>query len=88
MRTRDIKARAEELLEGYDEARAEAFYEEFEDMFVVNGALAPINEDDVQGFIDSFTFPDEDEWAYDQVENEIADIEDQRYQQMKDERYE
>jgi hypothetical protein len=88
MRTRDIKARAEELLEGYDEARAEAFYEEFEDMFVVNGALAPIDEDDVQGFIDSFTFPDEDEWAYDQVENEIADIEDQRYQQMKDERYE
>ena len=84
--TNRIKERAEELLEGYQEARDEAFYEEFEDIFVVNGALTPITEDDVQGFMDSFTFPDEWDWAFDAVQSELDDIGDQQYQQWKDER--
>jgi hypothetical protein len=82
-----MKARAEELLDGYEDARNEAFHDEFEDMFMSKtGGLLQLTEDDVQGFLDSFTFPDEDEWAFDQVQSELDDIADAKYEQMRDER--
>ncbi len=86
MRTRDLKARMEEVEEGYQDARDEAFYEEFEDVFVVNGALVPITEDEVQGFIDSFTFESEADWCYSKVQSEIDTYNDCKYEEWKDER--
>jgi hypothetical protein len=81
-----IKARAEELLEGYDDACDEAFHDEFMDVLSDFGDDETITRDDVQGFIDSFTFPDEDEWAFDQVQDEIDAYEDAKYEQWRDER--
>ena len=95
--SRRIKDRACELAEGYEEARDEAFNEELRDMFtsplkVGNSKIHFINEsiteDDIRGFLDSFTFPEEGDWAMDKAESELEDIEDQRYEQWKDERYE
>ena len=82
MRTRDIKARAEELADGYQEARDVEFNEQFRDMFSIESEI--ITEDDLQGFLDSFTFPDEGDWAYDQVQSELDDIGDQKYQEYKE----
>ena len=90
MRTRDLKARAEELACNYDEARDEAFNDEFRDMFkhCFNKSNLVLTYDDVQGILDSFTFQEEGEWAMDQALNELEDIADQKHEQMKDERYE
>ena len=87
--TKRIKARAEELVEGYEDARDMAFNDEFKDMFMEHfvGKTLPhntINEDDIQGFLDSFSFPDEDEWAFDQVQSELDDIGDQKMEEYKD----
>ena len=82
MKTRDIKARMEEVEEGYEDAREEEFNEQLRDF--MEGIT--VNEDDIQGFIDSFTFPDPYNWCYDKVMNEIEDIADQKLQQRKDER--
>ncbi len=70
MRTRDIKARAEELADGYQEARDVEFNEQFRDMFSIESEI--ITENDLQGFLDSFTFPEEWDWAFDQVQSDIA----------------
>lgn len=91
MRTRDIKARAEELSIGYEDAYNEAFDKEFQDFIFPQGvntniAKLSFTKDDIQGFMDSFTFPDEGDWALDQVQSEIEDIGDQKYEQMRDER--
>ena len=91
IRTRDIKARAEELLEGYDDAMDEKFNEEFRDAFSEhfkeNQIEGIITYDDVQGFIDSFEQPDEYKWAYDKVNSEIDDMADQAHEEARDERW-
>ena len=93
MRTRDLKARAEELSVGYQEARDEEFHVQFQDMFmrVIDTELGDeciltgtLTEDDVQGFIDSFDFPDEDTWSFDAVQSELDTIGDQKYQEWKE----
>ena len=87
MTARQMKDRACELSEGYEEARDEAFNEEFLMTFInSNGNLLKLTEDDVRGFLESFTFPEEGEWAMDQAQNELEEIGDQQYEQWKDER--
>ena len=86
-----MKKRAEELAEGYQDARDEAFSDEFIDMFMLtdeNGEvlMKTFTEDDIQGFLDSFTFPDEGDWAFDAVQSELDEIGDQKYEMLKDER--
>ena len=88
--TNKIKDRACELSEGYEEARDEAFNEEFQEFvsYIKDArvCLSKMTYDDVQGFLDSFTFPDEGDWAMDQAQNELDDIGDQKYEQWRDER--
>jgi len=82
-----IKSRACELSEGYEEARDEAFNEEFTDEFkeqMLNKQI--ITYDDIQGFLDSFTFQEEGDWAMDKALSELEEIGDQQYEQWKDER--
>jgi len=86
--SRQIKDRACELAEGYEEARDEEFNMQFQDFITALDAFNTVTYDDVQGFMDSFTFPEESDWAMDKAESELEDIEDQRYEQWKDERYE
>ena len=90
IRTSEIKARAEELAEGYQDAKDEEFDNQFRDMFssyfnTKLGMHLSVTEDDVQGLMDSFDFPDENTWAFDQVSSELDDIGDQAMEQARDE---
>lgn len=82
------KSLSEEVDEDmYQEARDEAFNDEFklEFMKIIEGNEI-VTEDDIQGFLDSFTFPDYEDWATDWVESKIDDYFDSKYQLEKDER--
>jgi len=84
LRTRDYKAKLEEYENQYQEARDDVFDQEFTLEFVENNTLMYITEDDIQGFLDSFTFPDEADWCAIQVQNELETIGDIKYQEWKD----
>ena len=97
MRTRNYKADLEELEDGYEEAREVEFDQQFRDFiseFVQvgtiheehNSLLPTITEDDIQGFLDSFDFPDVDEWCASEYESRRDSFEDAKYEEMKDER--
>ena len=83
--SRRIKDRAIELSEGYEDAMDDKFNDEFTDFLkTCNFPQEQITQDDIQGFMDSFTTPDEMDWAFEQVDNELADIGDQKYQEWKE----
>ena len=84
--SRRIKDRLEEIEEGYQDARDDAFNDEFVDFITGTPEDNKLTEEDVQGFMDSFTFEDEADWCWTQLNNEEADIGDQKYQQWKDEK--
>ena len=69
-------------IDRYEEARDEEFDRQFRDMFFKDPDI--ITEDDVQGFIDSFDFPEEGEWLANEYESFIGDLEDQKYQAYKE----
>ena len=75
----------DEHIDDYEEARDEAFNEEFRQMFhkdMINTTI--ITYDDIQGFLDSFTFKDEDEWLADGYESELGDCIDRAYLEWKE----
>ncbi len=88
MRTRDLKAAAEAHLENFDAFMEEKFDEEFRDFmgqFYTHGGLhANITYDDIQGFMDSFETPDENEWAMEKVQSELDDVGDQQMEQERE----
>lgn len=83
-----IKERCIELEESgdYQEARDEEFNNQFWDMFkpVGKDEVVSVTEDDIQGFLDSFEFPDEDEWICSKAESEYDDWADAKYQEWKE----
>ncbi len=90
-----IKDRATEICESdeYQEARDEAFNEEFQNEFMESVKTKDgsnwimkdiITEDDVQGFIDSFTFPDEGDWCMDKACSEADDWGDMKMEEERD----
>ena len=87
-----IKSRACELSEGYENARDEAFREEFAELLGISETelIAEIDEGEIQTFIDDFAgrFPEEGDWAMGQAESEYEGYMDSKYEQMKDERWE
>ena len=77
----------EEHIDDYEEAKNEAFTNEFIDFIKsCNFPQEQINEDDIQGFLDNFSFKDEDEWISDEYESFIGDLTDQAYEAEKDRR--
>lgn len=93
--SRRIKERAAEICDSddYQEAKDEEFHIQFQDMFMksVNTDFGSdfviqdtLTENDVQGFLDSFTFPDEDTWCMDKACGEYDDIGDQRMEEARD----
>ena len=53
-------------------------------MFVKVGVLEYLTEDDIQGFIDSFTFDSEEEWCINEYESRLDSFNDQKYQEFKE----
>ena len=84
---KQIKDRAKELAEGYQDAKDVEFHEQFCNLIVENDNFEHVwTEDCLTGFIESFTFPDEADWAADAVQAELDDIGDAKHEQAKDER--
>ena len=87
--TKKIKDHAEELYDtgAYEEARDDSFNTEFRDMFVNKyKEMDFVTQEDIQGFLDSFTFPDEEDWCMNEAESAYDDLADALYEQMRDER--
>ena len=86
--SKKIKDRAIEISESddYQKARDDAFDDQFRDFVSETKFPECITEDDVQGFLDSFTFDDEDEWAMNKACNEVDDYYDAKYEEEKDRR--
>ena len=86
MRTRNYKADLEELEDDYQEARDHEFSYQFYQYFKPEGGT--ITEDDVQGFLDSFEFPDVADWCVSEYQSRLESFEDAKYEEMKDAKYE
>ncbi len=91
MRTRKYKADLEEVAEGYQDARDYEFNQQFRDTLFIQGVNTnlehwEVTEEDIQGFMDSFTFPDEDEWCDNELQSRMESFEDAKYEEMRDER--
>ncbi len=84
MKIRNLKAKVEAKADSYQSAKDEEFKQQFNDFML--DLEDPITEDDLQGFMDSFTFPDEADWCLDEVLSDIDTAEDAKYQLQKDER--
>jgi len=82
--TRQYKADLEELADGYWEARDEEFDQQFRDFLLTIKEPENITEDDIQGFIDSFDFPSEDQWAIDEYESRRDSFYDAKYEEYKE----
>jgi len=82
--TRQYKADLEELADGYQDAKDYEFNQQFVKFFAELIIEGNITEDDIQGFIDSFDFPSEDEWVVDEYQSRLDDFNDQKYQSFKD----
>lgn len=67
----------------YFEDRDEDFNNEFLDFYAGLGKEL-ITEDLVQGFLDSYSYKTEDEWANDEYESEVSGIEDRQMEEAKD----
>ena len=87
MRTRNYKANLDEIAEGYQNARDCEFDTELTTFIrETKEEYGVVTEDDVQGFVDSFDFPDEYEWAAAEYESQRDSYYDAKYEEMKDER--
>jgi len=92
--SKQIKERAMEICESndYQEARDEELTQQFQDFIsdivTINKykecEITKITEDDLQGFIDSFTFPDENDWCMEKACGEVDDYYDAKYEEEKD----
>lgn len=85
---RTMKERAIEIEESgeYQDAKDEAFNDEFIDFIsdLLEDDKYIITYDDVQGFLDSFEFPSEEEYISNRVNSELDDYNDQKYQEWKE----
>ena len=86
-RTRNYKADLEELEGEYQEARDKEFNDAFRDFlcdeeYIMNRDI--ITEDDIQGFLDSFTFPDVADWCASEYQSRLESFEDAKYEAEKE----
>jgi len=88
MRTRNYKADLEELEDEYQDARDDAFNDEFVEFITGTPTDEKLTFDDVQGFLDSFTFPDVADWCASEYESRRDSYEDAKYEEMKEAKWE
>ena len=81
--TRQYKADLEELADSYQQARDDEFNQQLID-FLPMDKNTVVSEDDITGFIDSFTFDSEEEWCINEYESRRDSYHDQKYQEFKD----
>lgn len=87
MRTRDMKARAEEYEEQYDEAMIDDLRDELE-VYFADIPADSINPNTIYEIVEAWNskLPEVWDWCHDQVQSELDDIGDQMHEQRRDER--
>ena len=87
MRTRDLKARAEEFLTEYDEEMVEELQDRLK-QYLEDLTVDDVDTLEITDIVDDWVsqLPEAYDWAYDKVQSELDDIGDQKYQAYKDER--
>lgn len=87
MRTRDMKALAEEYEEQYDEAMIDDLKDAINDY--LDGLPADtVNPDTMYEIVEAWSnaLPEVWSWCHDQVQSDIDDYADAKHEQMRDER--
>ena len=85
MINRHYKADLEDIAEGYQTARDCEFDTQLMDFIKeTREAEGVVTEDDLQGFLDNFTFPDEDEYCATEYADQIDAFEDAKYEEARD----
>ena len=81
---RNAKEWYEDHIEDYYDARDDQFDIEFTEFLKERDEIELFTEDLIQGFIDNFNFPDQDEWLSNEYESFLGDLEDTAYQEWKE----
>jgi len=83
--TLDYKETLELIGVHYEDARNDEFDAQLMD-FIKNTreTNGVVTEDDLQGFIDSFTFPEEFEWCANEYNKYVGAYEDEKYEEQRD----
>jgi hypothetical protein len=78
----------EDHIDEYDKARDDAFNEEFRDYLkdIKFDKNVIVTVEDIEGFVESFSFPDESEWITNEFESFVGECADRAYDEWKDER--
>ena len=85
MSTRQYKADLADIAEGYQTARDNAFDTQLTDFIrETREAEGVVTEDDIQGFLDNFTFEDEYEYCFNVYEEQREAYEDAKYEEYRD----
>ena len=74
----------DEHINNYEEARDYEFRQQFMQEFNIGAIPNDLTYDDIQGFLDSFTFPDEEEWLASEYESHLGECADQAYMAWKE----
>ena len=82
MRNIDYERAIEVIAERYEEAKEEEFNDDFREWM---SNQETVDKDDIQGFLDIWTFPSEIDWCEEQFNDERSAYEDAKYQEMKEE---
>ena len=83
--TRYYKADLEAIAEGYQTARDNEFDTQLMDFIKETRELeGVVTEDDLQGFLDNFTFEDEYDWCFNEYEEQRLAYEDAKYEEERD----
>ena len=89
MTARQLKDRACELSEGYEEAMKQDLRDTIEE-YIESADVDSIYSDDIAERVEQWNdeLPEEGDWALSQAESEYEGYMDSKYEQMKDERME
>ena len=83
--TRQYKADLEAIAEGYQTARDCEFDTQLTDFIrETRETEGVVTEDDIQGFLDNFTFEDEYDWCFNEYEEQRLAFEDAKYEESRD----
>jgi len=87
IKRKNYKSDLDEIAEGYQVARDCEFDTKLTDFIrKTREADGVVTEDDIQGFIDSFEFIEENEWCEMEYAEQIGAFEDVKYNEIKDKR--
>jgi hypothetical protein len=85
MGRREAEEFYDDHIDDYYDARDFEFDQQFKE-FMQDFKRERITEEDIEGFVEAFSFPDEDEWIANELESFIGECADRAYEDFKERR--